>query len=89
MYKGQIISILIIEDNPGDQVLLHDNLLATSLSLGEIVMVDTLEEGKDALGAKDFALVFLDLFLPDSKGLDSLSELIKINNKLPVIIYSG
>ncbi len=89
MYKKEKISILIIEDNAGDQVLLYENLKATGLSMDEIVMVDNLEEGKIALGVKDFALVFLDLFLPDSKGLDSLQELIKINNKLPVIIYSG
>lgn len=82
-------TILIIEDNPGDQLLLQENLLSTDLLIAEIVMADTLTEGIKCLGKKDFSLIFLDLFLPDSAGLDSFKELIKLNPAIPVIIYSG
>ena len=89
MYTPKQVSILIIEDNAGDQLLLHENLKSTGLLIDEIIMAETLEEGMGYLQSKNFSLVFLDLFLPDSTGLNSLSELMKINSRVPVVIYSG
>src|ERR1035437_666404 len=89
MAKAQHISILIIEDNPGDQLLLQENLISTNLLIADIIMVETLAEGISHLSKQNFSLIFLDLFLPDSTGLDSLSELIKINSSIPVEISSG
>src|ERR1035437_5595936 len=89
MAKTQHISILIIEDNPGDQLLLQENLISTNLLIADIIMVETLAEGISHLSKQNFSLIFLDLFLPDSTGLDSLSELIKINSSIPVVISSG
>ena len=89
MAKAQHISILIIEDNPGDQLLLQENLISTNLLIADIIMVETLAEGISHLSKQKFSLIFLDLFLPDSTGLDSLSELIKINSRIPVVISSG
>lgn len=83
------ISVLIIEDNPGDQLLLYENLNSTHLLFADIIMVDTLAEGIVKLGEQNFSLVFLDLFLPDSSGLDSFKELLKVASRVPVIIYSG
>lgn len=83
------INILIIEDNPGDQLLLKESLTRTNLSISDIVVVETLAEATHLLHQQNFSLIFLDLFLPDSLGLSSFSALIKINGKIPVIIYSG
>ena len=71
MNKPPPISILIIEDNPGDQILLQENLKSTNLLIEDIVMVATLSEGIKNSIAKHFSLIFLDLFLPDSTGLES------------------
>ena len=79
----------MIEDNPGDQLLFEENLLSTNLPLNGIIMACTLREGIEKLKADSFSIIFLDLFLPDSTGLDSFSELIKVNAKIPVVIYSG
>lgn len=83
------ISILIIEDNPGDQVLLESHLENTNLSVGQITIAETIAEGINFLKQKPFSLIFLDFFLPDSNGLESYTELTKINSKVPVIILSG
>lgn len=83
------ISILIIEDNPGDQLLLEANLGDTHLSIAGITMASTIEEGINCLKKENFSLVFLDFFLPDSNGLESYTALSKINSKIPVIILSG
>lgn len=83
------VNILIIEDNPGDQILLRENLLGTNLLIDEIIVAETITEGKQHLSEQDFAVIFLDLFLPDSGGLDTFLELKKVNSRIPVIIYSG
>lgn len=89
MNKIKLISILIIEDNSGDQLLLRENLLGTNLLIDEIIMADTVAEGIQHISEQNFAVIFLDLFLPDSNGLDTFRELVKANSMLPVIIYSG
>lgn len=89
MHKARNISVLIIEDNPGDQLLLQENLESTNLTFSEIVVAGTFEEGLLMLSKKNFSVLFLDLFLPDSQGLDSISRMIKRYSNLPVIIYSG
>src|SRR5665647_3002950 len=89
MNKTQLISILIIEDNPGDQLLLRENLLGTNLLIDEIVMAESIGEGIQHLSEQNFAVIFLDLFLPDSTGLHTFLELQKVNSRIPVIIYSG
>ncbi len=83
------ISILIIEDNPGDQVLLESHLENTHLSIEKITVAETIAEGINYLRKEPFSLIFLDFFLPDSNGLESYTELTKINPKIPVIILSG
>ncbi|MEO6638963.1 MAG: PAS domain S-box protein [Ginsengibacter sp.] len=83
------ITILIIDDNPGDQLLLKENLISTNLTIENITVAETLSEASSFLQRQHFSLIFLDLFLPDSDGLNSFSSLVKINSKVPVIIYSG
>ena len=83
------ISILIIDDNLGDQILLEEELYSTDLTISEIIKADSLAQGKSITSKKSFSLVFLDLFLPDSEGLDSFKDFQKINPALPVVIFSG
>ncbi|MEO8763517.1 MAG: response regulator [Ginsengibacter sp.] len=83
------ISILIIEDNPSDQVLLEENLKSTTLLISGIKIVDRLADALLLLENQSFSLIFLDFFLPDSNGLDSFTELKKANSKIPVVILSG
>ncbi|MEP6594376.1 MAG: PAS domain S-box protein [Ginsengibacter sp.] len=83
------ISILIIEDNEGDQLLLEENLKSTRLLISGITTVPTLTDAFSLLSNQSFSLIFLDLFLPDSAGLESFTELVKTYSKIPVIISSG
>ncbi len=83
------ISILIIEDNPGDQILLQEDLKTSQTFNPEFTVVGTLAEAFVLLRHLHFSLIFLDLFLPDSTGLESFTKLVKINSKIPIIIFSG
>jgi two-component system sensor histidine kinase UhpB len=82
-------SILIIEDNPGDQLLLEENLKTTSLAIGLITTADTIQKGLALLEKNTYSIIFLDLFLPDSSGLETLTQLVTAYPKTPIIISSG
>src|SRR5450432_335565 len=82
-------SFLIIEDNPGDQLLLEESLRSTDLIIDQITMADTIAEAMSILELHSFSVIFLDLFLPDSSGLETVTQLVKLHSKIPVIISSG
>jgi two-component system sensor histidine kinase UhpB len=82
-------TVLIIEDNIGDQVLLEENLRSSNLTIGEISKAGSIAEAIKLLDQHLFSIIFLDLFLPDSAGLETFQQLIKQHSKIPVIISSG
>ncbi|MBN8855669.1 MAG: hypothetical protein BGO55_23170 [Sphingobacteriales bacterium 50-39] len=83
------LSFLVVEDNPGDIFLLKEFLHATDLDIGNIFEVDRLSEAKRVLAGQNIDLVFLDLSLPDSFGLDSYISLSAEAEHLPVILLTG
>ncbi len=89
MHDG-IISILTVEDNPGDARLVHE-LLGESDRAGQfrIRVVDRLVAATEALRAGGFDVVLLDLSLPDSHGLDTLSAIRAAAPGTPVVVLTG
>ena len=83
------LSILIIEDNPADQLLLEMHLAETNLPIGKITAASTIESAINLLRKQSFSLIFLDFFMPDSNGLQSFIELSHVDTRIPVIILSG
>jgi len=83
------LTFLVVEDNPGDIFLLKEFLHATDLDIGKIFEVDRLSEAKRILKEQPIDLVFLDLSLPDSFGLDSYMSLSAEAGHLPVILLTG
>jgi len=86
---NQPIHILVVEDNPGDLFLLQEELHGTDLTIAEISSANTLAEAKQILGSKRIDLVFLDLSLPDSFGLDSYTRLQQLTQRVAVILLTG
>jgi two-component system sensor histidine kinase UhpB len=86
--KNQI-SFLMVEDNPGDIFLLKEFLHATDLDIGHIFEAERLSDAKPILAKQSVDLVFLDLSLPDSFGLDSYIRLSAEAEHLPVILLTG
>lgn len=82
-------SLLVIEDNPGDYVLLQLFLQLSKLPIEKIVHTDSIT----AVPVNDmgtvFDIVFLDLTLPDSTGIDSVITLNRLMPKTPIIVFSG
>ena len=83
------LNILVIEDNPGDLFLLEEFLRATDLVIGNIYPAGRLAEARPILEGRVVDLVFLDLSLPDSYGLDSYTRLAAYTQRVPVILLTG
>ena len=83
------LQILVIEDNPGDIFLLKEFLRATDLAIEKIYEASRLSDGLAILGTEHIDLVFLDLSLPDSYGLESYIGLGWQAQRLPVVLLTG
>ena len=83
------ITILLIEDNPGDARLLQEMLKETEGASFLLVHRDRLSAGLTYLNDNDVDLVLLDLGLPDSQGLDTYLHLHEKSGHLPIIVLTG
>lgn len=81
--------ILLIEDNPGDARLVEILLEESDFYECEIINKTTLADGIKALDEDDFSAVLLDLTLPDSKGFETLEQLIEAKPDANIIVMTG
>ncbi len=83
------INVLLIEDNPGDAMLIEEYLSEMMDPSCNIEIKEKLSTGLHSLKNGEIDLILLDMTLPDSNGLDSLNEIKKINTKVPIVILTG
>lgn len=81
------IKVLLVEDNPVDARLAVELLRADDGFA--VTHVDCLAAAAEQLGRGRFDAVLLDLMLPDSHGLATVSSLQDRAPDLPIIVYSG
>ncbi len=83
--------ILLVEDNPGDARLIRAALHENSYPNGkfELVHVDRFSEALRLLKQGLFDLVLLDLMLPDSSGVESVTRVKEVAPSLPIVVMSG
>jgi len=83
------LRLLVIEDNPGDLVLLKEMLSASQLTIHEVYEAPGLKEAVSVLSATKVDVVLLDFSLTDSDGIGSYYAIREIDPKVPVIILTG
>ena len=82
--------ILLVEDNVPDARLIEIYLQESDLVQCDIQVCRTLQQSLQLLGQEDdFAVVLLDLFLPDSRGIDTLESVMAAFPKANVIAVTG
>jgi signal transduction histidine kinase len=90
---SETVEVLVVEDNPGDAKLIEHHLRnGASQALGDevsLTQVDRLDEAKAAIDSKRYDLVFLDLGLPQSTGLETLERFEDIVETTPIIVLTG
>ncbi|MCG8638180.1 MAG: ATP-binding protein [Desulfobacterales bacterium] len=81
----QPIRVLIVEDNSTDQDMLRGMLNKTNEVVFEVFVADRLTTAFRFFSDNTPQLIVLDLFLPESKGIDTLKKIRKKVPDIPVI----
>lgn len=89
MVLTSLIRVLLIEDNLAEARLLHEVLKGATRHQFQLIHVKRLQEGLQRLETEKFAIILLDLTLPDSQGLDSLSPIIEQVPELPIVVLTN
>jgi DNA-binding NarL/FixJ family response regulator len=82
------IHTLLVEDNPQEAHWIHELVAEVASVRFTWEHVARLDEAKDLLRLEPFDLVLLDLFLPDSQGLETFIELYPHALCLPVVVLT-
>jgi two-component system, cell cycle sensor histidine kinase and response regulator CckA len=86
---NQTIKILLVEDNPGDVLLLQETLSEITLVTFAVVNVERLSEALKQLQIEVFDVILLDLVLPDSQGLESFAKIYQQVPLTPIVVLTG
>lgn len=82
--------ILVVEDNPGDYLLVEDYLLE-EMRAPHIHKAECFKDARVLLQEmhSEMDVVLLDLTLPDKKGEELINETVAVAHDIPVIILTG
>ena len=89
MKNNNTIKVLLIEDNPGDIVLIREMLDDGELIYFEVTSAGRLDDGLKFLVKDSFDVILLDLCLPDSKGIDTFNIMKYNATDIPIIVLTG
>jgi signal transduction histidine kinase len=85
----EVVSVLLVEDNPGDARLIREALTEPGSHRHHVDWVERLQPALDRLAAGGVDVVLLDLTLPDSSGLATLSAVTTAAPAVPVVVLTG
>jgi len=84
------IRLLAVEDDPSLSFVLEEALGHTREAEIDATMASSLAEAFEQVDAKRFELVLLDLSLPDSDGLETLTRMRrKLGREVPIVVLTG
>ena len=85
----ETIPVLLIEDNPGDARFIQELLKESSSVYFNLTIQETLSEGLEVFLKNKFDIILLDLNLPDSFGLNTVSIIHEKIKDIPIIVLTG
>ncbi|WP_089941703.1 hybrid sensor histidine kinase/response regulator [Candidatus Entotheonella palauensis] len=83
------LNVLLVEDDPGDALLLQTLLTQTESVRFDLVYATRLAEGLESLSKTAFDIMLLDLSLPDSVGLETIDKVRTYTLDVPIIVLTG
>jgi two-component system, OmpR family, sensor kinase len=82
--------ILLVEDNPGDALLLKEALREFNHTPPfELIHVERLLAGIERAKQEKFVAVLLDLSLPDANGVETVTRMQREAEALPIVVLTG
>ncbi|MGI0017114.1 MAG: PAS domain S-box protein, partial [Nitrosotalea sp.] len=86
--SGEVFTVLLVEDNPGDARLLQEAVRDSGASL-RLDWVETLGAAVERLCGQTFDAVLLDLSLPDADGLETLARIRSEAPSAAIVVLTG
>ncbi|MBU2515556.1 PAS domain S-box protein [bacterium] len=87
--KDHIITILLVEDSKLQGEYFKYHIEESKEINSEVIWVSDMVSAIEQLETRQFDIVLLDLFLPDSGGIDSVTRVEKYLNKVPIIVLTS
>ncbi len=84
----QRLSLLLVEDDRADAVLVEELIADTAADIG-LVWAPTMADAERELAAARPDCVLLDLNLPDAAGISALDRIAAFDSTVPVIVLTG
>jgi PAS domain S-box-containing protein len=85
----QPIEVLLVEDNPADARLLTESLKEAGRLGFHVTHASRLKGAIEALSSTSVHVIVLDLSLPDSSGLQTVSRLQSAAPGVPIVVLTG
>lgn len=83
------MKILLVEDNPVDRMFVTQSLRQVEGFDYELVDCESLAEAQQQIVASPFDVILLDLWLPDSEGLETCCRLVAMTDEIPIVVMTG
>lgn len=87
--SSKSLTILLVEDNPGDIRLVRELLAADQSETFSLVTADRQEAALAILDSQDITAILLDIELPDSSGLNTLLKIHANAPGIPIVVLSS
>jgi DNA-binding response OmpR family regulator len=78
--------VLFVEDTPDTRSLVEFSLESEGF---RVTTAETADEGLDLARTKNFALILLDIGLPDKDGLELCREIRRFDQTTPILFYTA
>ena len=82
------VKVLIVEDDPSDAKLVRSTL-SVSVQRYEAEVADCISTAIERLKASTFDVILLDMGLPDSQGIDTVSKVHNEYPDIPIVVLTG
>jgi signal transduction histidine kinase len=81
--------VLLIEDNPGDALLIREMLREAKDAVFVLESCSSLTDGMNALSKRRYDVILLDINLPDSTGTATVQRLLRQHPANAVVVLTG
>src|SRR5687767_9987502 len=83
------LRILLVEDNPGDALLVRETLREVPSVAAELDHVERVADAIARLAERPADVVLLDLSLPDASGTEGVARLRAAAPSVPIVVLTG
>ena len=81
--------ILLIEDDHEDALLIEEYFRSTNTYSYKIDHITRIEKAIQELKSSDYEVILCDLNLPDSEGIETITQVFEAANDIPIIVLTG